>query len=157
MNITLPGHEIAADDLSRMTTMFNESHHIQYGHSMDDPIELVTLRLRAVGLLPRPHLPKIASGTGSVEVARKGERPVYRPGSNQNEYQVNYAVYDRLKLRRANQIAASVHHRGADVNHDPPYRRYNDGWGVWRISADHWGIVLIRTGERYADGRSYYG
>ena len=105
VNITLPEHVITADDLSRMTTMFNESHRIQYGHSMDDPIELVTLRMRAVGLLPRPRLPKIASGTGSVEVARKGERPVYRPGPNQNEHQVNYAVYDRLKLRRADQIA----------------------------------------------------
>ena len=105
VNITLPEYDITADDLSRMTTMFNESHRIQYGHSMDDPIELVTLRMRAVGLLSRPRLPKIASGTGSVEGARKGERAVYRPVPAQNEHQVNYAVYDRLKLRQADQIA----------------------------------------------------
>jgi N-methylhydantoinase A len=65
----------------------------------------VTLRLRAVGLLPRPRLPKIASGTGRVEAARKGERPVYRPGLTQREYQAGYAVYDRLRLHRADRIA----------------------------------------------------
>jgi N-methylhydantoinase A len=46
----------------------------------------------------------MASGTGSVETARKGERPVYRPGSDQDRYQVGYAVYDRLKLRRSDQL-----------------------------------------------------
>ena len=105
VNVTLPSHEITADDLSRLTTTFNESHRMQYGHSMDDPIELVTLRVRAVGLLPRPRLPKIASGTENVEAARKGERPVYRPGLTQREHQVGYAVYDRLKLHRADRIA----------------------------------------------------
>ncbi len=105
VNVTLPSHEITADDLSRLTTTFNESHRMQYGHSMDDPIELVTLRVRAVGLLPRPHLPKIASGTENVEAARKGERPVYRPSLTQREHQVGYAVYDRLKLHRADRIA----------------------------------------------------
>ena len=105
VNVAMPGHEITASDLSRITAAFNAAHRIQYGHSMDDPIEIVTLRLRAVGLLPRPHLPKIASGTGRVEAARKGERPVYQPDLNQRAQQVGYMVYERLKLRGTDHIS----------------------------------------------------
>ena len=45
---------------------FGAIHHQQYGHSMDDPVEIVTLRMRTVGLLPRPDVPTIAAGDGDA-------------------------------------------------------------------------------------------
>ena len=101
VNISIPGHEITSSDLTQIITAFNESHRIQYGHRTDDPIEIVTLRLRAIGLLPRPQLPKIAAGTGRVDTAQKGNRPVYQPDLDQV---LDYVVYDRRQLYGADRI-----------------------------------------------------
>ena len=68
---------------------------------MDDPVEIVTLRLRAMGLLPRPSLPKVDAGTGDIEQAQKGSRAVHQPTLGQTR---DYVVYDRLVLRRADRI-----------------------------------------------------
>ena len=92
VNLPIQGQDLAASDIAKITHGFNEAHQMQYGHRMDDSVELVTLRLRAVGLLPRPQLPKIATGTGNVDKARKGSRSVYQPAIDK---QLEYSVYDR--------------------------------------------------------------
>ena len=104
VNVAMPGHEMTTSDVEQITVAFNDAHRVQYGHSMDDPIEIVTLRLRAIGLLPHPQLPKISAGTGDVDGARKGERVVHQSDFNQHDQQVNYVVYDRLQLRAADHI-----------------------------------------------------
>lgn len=38
---------------------FNSLHLQRYGHSMDDPIEITTFRLKAVGLLEKPEIPTV--------------------------------------------------------------------------------------------------
>ncbi|MGI9658842.1 MAG: hydantoinase/oxoprolinase family protein [Gaiellaceae bacterium] len=91
VTVPLPGSSLASSDLGRIVQSFNEAHHRQYGHSMDDPVEIVTLRLRAVGLLPRPDVPRLQLA-GSAEAALKGARPVYR--TDQQSW-ADYAVYDR--------------------------------------------------------------
>src|SRR5262249_62247505 len=68
---------------------------VQYGHRMDDPVEIVTMRVNAVGLLPRPVLPLLAVGTGNSQQARKGARPVYH--LERGEYE-EYMVYDRQRF-----------------------------------------------------------
>ena len=62
---------------------------------MDDPVEIVTLRLRAVGLLPRPDVPRLELAGASVDGARKGARPVFR--ADERAW-ADYAVYDRALL-----------------------------------------------------------
>jgi len=54
------------------------------------------LRLRTVGLLARPEIPKIAAGDGNAEGARVGSRSVYRAESGGH---TDYAVYVRRRLR----------------------------------------------------------
>ena len=98
VNISIPGHTLTPSDLAQIIKAFNEAHRIQYGHRTDDPIEIVTLRLRA--LLPRPQLPKIAAGTGRIDTAQKGNRPVYQSNLGQA---LDYAVHDRRQLRGADQ------------------------------------------------------
>lgn len=39
---------------------FDRLHLRQYGHTMDDPIEITTLRLHAVGIVDKPDLPRMA-------------------------------------------------------------------------------------------------
>lgn len=56
--------ELPADLVDPRTVIaeqFNELHERQYGHVMDDPIEVTTLRLVAVGVVDKPALPKIAA------------------------------------------------------------------------------------------------
>jgi N-methylhydantoinase A len=96
VDVAIPGHILTANDLTRIISDFNEAHQTQYGHRMDDPVELVTVRLRAVGLLPRPFLPTVAAGTGNATKARKGSRLVYQALSDRY---VDYAVYDRSRLQ----------------------------------------------------------
>ena len=96
VNIPLPDVTLSTDDIPLITERFHAAHLQQYGHSMmQDPIEIVTLRLRAVGLLPRPDLARADSGSGDLAAASRGSRMVYdRTSSSEIEYQ----VYDRMKL-----------------------------------------------------------
>ena len=101
VNLPIHGQNLAASDMARIIDHFNQAHQIQYGHRMDDPVEIVTLRLRASGLLTRPQLPKVAGGMGHTSKARKGSRPVYQPGLDKP---VDYAVYDRDRLLGADRV-----------------------------------------------------
>ncbi|MBK8020656.1 MAG: hydantoinase/oxoprolinase family protein [Chloroflexi bacterium] len=95
VNVPMPGIQLTPEHVPVIVEAFNALHQQKYGHSMhDDPIEIVTLRLRAVGLLPRPSLPKWDIAGGQVAAARKGERAVYLRGAGWQTYQ----VYDRFKL-----------------------------------------------------------
>ena len=119
VNIPMPGHQLSEADVATITTNFNAAHQQQYGHSMADPVEIVTLRLRAVGLLPRPDLAKIEGGTDQADQARKGTRAVFQPDLAES---VAYIVYDRERLLAGNRIegpaiieepsATTVIHRG---------------------------------------------
>ena len=98
----MPGLEITTEQIPAIVDAFNKVHQQQYGHSMmEDPIEIVTLRLRAVGLLPNPDLQKLERSSGSVDGARKGTRDVY---VRENRGRVTYTVYDRMKLNAGDQI-----------------------------------------------------
>ena len=101
LNLPLRGLQLAADDIMKIASDFNEAHEAQYGHRMDDPAEIVTLRLRAVGLLPRPELPRIARGNGNALKAMKGSRSVYQPGTGER---VGYAIYDRGSMLCSDRI-----------------------------------------------------
>jgi N-methylhydantoinase A len=102
VNVPMPSMTLTPDHVTGINAAFNNLHQQKYGHSMhEDPIEIVTLRLRAVGLLPRPSLPKWDAAAGQIEAARKGERNVYLRGSGWRAYQ----VYDRMKLGAGDRIA----------------------------------------------------
>ena len=59
--VTLPLTDapLTPDDVPGLVEKFNQVHRQQYGHAMDDPMEIVTLRLKATGLLPRPDIPEL--------------------------------------------------------------------------------------------------
>ena len=89
-----------ADDVAGILEQFGAIHHQQYGHSMDDPVEIVTLRMRTVGLLPRPDVPTIAAGDGDASGARSAAGRSTGPTRGH----VDYAVYDRPKLRASDSL-----------------------------------------------------
>src|SRR5262249_39643591 len=62
VNVTLKESSFTPHDVTRIAEDFHAAHLVQYGHRMDDPVEIVTMRVNAVGLLPRPVLPLLAVG-----------------------------------------------------------------------------------------------
>jgi N-methylhydantoinase A len=67
-----PDEDIAAT----VGAVFAELHERQYGHVMDDPVEVTTLRLRAFGSVDKPTQPTIDRRTSGTP-ERVGTRTVY--------------------------------------------------------------------------------
>lgn len=82
---------------------FAELHQRQYGHTMSEPIEITTLRLRGTGLIDKPSLPTMAART-SGGPQRLGDRTVYLP----DRTQAVYGLYAREQLRAGDRIVGPV-------------------------------------------------
>jgi N-methylhydantoinase A len=101
VNLRMPDHKLKAGEVQSVIENFSAAHRVQYGHSMDDPVEIVTLRLRGLGLLPKPKIPQIGKGSGQPDKARKGHRPVYLRERNKR---MDYPVYDRSLLFSSDRV-----------------------------------------------------
>jgi N-methylhydantoinase A len=101
VTVAVPDDVDAAAVAAAIGSAFTELHERQYGHGMDDPVEVTTMRVRATGLVDKPTLPTVPARTGSA-LHPNGFRPVYlSPG----EPQVPYALYVREDLLAGDRIA----------------------------------------------------
>ncbi|MEX1295140.1 MAG: hydantoinase/oxoprolinase family protein [Candidatus Limnocylindrales bacterium] len=91
--IPLPAGVIDEALAAELREAFGVAHETQYGHRTEDPVEIVTIRVRGSGLVPRPQLPRMAPGD-ATPVART-RRGVWRGG---DLGRVDYAVYERDAL-----------------------------------------------------------
>jgi N-methylhydantoinase A len=82
VSIALPPGRMDAEAVSALTEAFGVAHLTLYGHRVNDPIELVTLRVRGIGRVPRPELPRIAgpAGGGAAHDGIVGTRRVNGAG-----------------------------------------------------------------------------
>jgi N-methylhydantoinase A len=70
------GYELTVPLTSEFAQSFHVSHMKTYGHSTpDSPIEIVNIRLRAIGSVPRPPFPRAPLGSEDAEEAFVGQRP----------------------------------------------------------------------------------
>ena len=92
VNVPVAAQDWDKKGMVKIVDDFNESHERHYGHRMEDPAEVVTLRVRAIGRLPKPQIPRIDTGNGTAEKARKGKRSVYLFDLGKA---VKYPVYDQ--------------------------------------------------------------
>ena len=107
---------------------FTELHERQYGHTMDDPIEITTLRLRATGLIDKPELPLLTPRAEGSPVP-DGERAVYQPGQPDGAADARYARYARESLLAGDQIdgpAVISEHTATTVIHAGDRLRVGD-------------------------------
>jgi N-methylhydantoinase A len=78
LTVTVPAGALTAHDLERIQEQFHEAHARAYGYAArEDPVELVNVRLTAIGVSPKPRLKTLAKGTGDFQAAVKGHRPVW--------------------------------------------------------------------------------
>jgi N-methylhydantoinase A len=83
---------------------FDESHQIRFSHSApEEPAELVSLRLSAIGRIDKPPLPRIEQGEPlPPPAAFRGQRAVTLDG---DDHPVSCAVYARESLLAGNVVA----------------------------------------------------
>ena len=101
--------------LEQIEKDFNELHERQYGHVLDDPIEVTTLRVQAVGLVDKPQLPKLAKRAPGEDLDIK-HRTVFRNGGVQEDYK----LVAREDLRAGDQLegpAVVTEHTATTVMH----------------------------------------
>lgn len=93
--ITLPcPYPLAAGGLAQLRRLFDETHKIQFGHTApDEPVEIVSWRLRGVGIVPPVTLPKYEKQGTLLSAALRGTRPALFDGKS-----VQCPVYQRELL-----------------------------------------------------------
>jgi len=100
--VPVPPGPLSSADLARLREQFDAMHERAYGYAAaEDPVELVNVRLAAVGVTPKPRRAALPEGGPSAAPALKGRRDIwfaeaegFRPTG----------VFDRGKLLRGNVI-----------------------------------------------------
>ncbi|SDN13107.1 N-methylhydantoinase A [Haloarchaeobius iranensis] len=93
LTVPVPGGEVDEDTLETVVERFHDRHRQRYGHAYEDePVELVTVRLRARGVVDTPDLhPEPVEGT--VDDAVRETRDVVYDGRTHET-----RIYDRRLL-----------------------------------------------------------
>ncbi|MEN3011175.1 MAG: hydantoinase/oxoprolinase family protein [Candidatus Bipolaricaulaceae bacterium] len=77
LTLPLPRFPLAREDLAALAQAFHAAHRARYGFAVpEEPVELVALRLTALGRTPKPEFP-VLSRQGRPEEARMEVRPVH--------------------------------------------------------------------------------
>jgi N-methylhydantoinase A len=101
--VTVPPGPLSAADVGRLREQFHAMHERAYGYAApEDTVELVNVRLAAVGVTPKPRRAPLPVGGPAATTARKGQREIWfaEAGGFQSTL-----VFDRGKLLRGNVLA----------------------------------------------------
>jgi N-methylhydantoinase A len=99
LQIPVTEAEIAQADAQAIGDRYTAIHDRRFGHAApDEPLELVNLRLTAIGTRPKVTLPPVAAGSAS---ARIGTRAIYLEDA---EEPVECTVYKRELLTRGTEL-----------------------------------------------------
>ncbi len=123
---------VPADDLDAAVGGFHAAHDRAYGFSAEqEPVEVVNLRLTAVGRIAKPQLARLEPGKPPAERAR---RPVYFAESGDF---LDCPVYDRYALGAGAELAgpAIVEEFDSTIVVHPGYRARIDDYGNLFIHA----------------------
>jgi N-methylhydantoinase A len=92
---------IAPKDLiaSNLKTLFDEAHRLKFGYQLGDPVEIVNVRLAALGRTQKPNLEQIRAGSPSSQHALLRKRKVYFHGGFSDA-----AIYNRSKFQSGNTV-----------------------------------------------------
>lgn len=103
VTVPLPALDAGPASISQLKTDFDAVHHQRYSHNApDEPAQIVSLRVSAIGRLPKPDLAKIAEGTGTPppEACTGNRDVIFDPVDGA----VPTRVYTRAQLLARNRI-----------------------------------------------------
>jgi N-methylhydantoinase A len=102
LTVAVPAGPLTPQDLARVQEQFHEAHARAYGYAArEDLVELVNVRLTAIGASPKPRLKALPQGHGHFNEAVKGERPVW---FNETSGFTACPIVDRYRLRRGDVV-----------------------------------------------------
>jgi N-methylhydantoinase A len=100
--VPFPDEPVGPALLKALTAGFERAHEQMYGYiAMEEPIQIVTFRLEAVGAVRHAELPVHARATTAVTAAKVGEREVWLAEARGF---VACSVYDRERLGPGHRI-----------------------------------------------------
>ncbi|MBN2489906.1 MAG: hydantoinase/oxoprolinase family protein [Planctomycetes bacterium] len=105
VSFPVPREAIAQADLGPIAATFHAEHNRMYGYSLEEqhtPIELINVRVRAIGLTDKPAYAEDTWAGPDPAAARKGERPVFVPEDRALQ---TVPVYDGHRTRFGHRIA----------------------------------------------------
>lgn len=112
--VTVPYPTQTADVVASIAADFAQLHRRLYGHTMDDPVEVTTLRVNAVGIEDKPTWPRVSKRAAGVPV------PVLDRQVHLAEGRTSYPVYHREDLLAGDRIegpAIIAEHTATTVLH----------------------------------------
>jgi N-methylhydantoinase A len=131
--IAVPGGALSTADVARLRAEFDAAHERAYGYAApEDAVELVNVRLAAIGVTPRPRRAPLPSGGREPVAALKGTREVWFADGWRKT-----AVFDRTKLLGGNVVAGP-----AIVEEPDASTLVHPGWAA---TVDEHGNLLLRA------------
>ena len=96
LGVSVGGPRLDDESLSAMLDQFHAAHDRAYGYrAPSEPVEVVTLRLTAIGRIAKPRSRRLDRFSGDVSAALKATRPVFFRESSRF---VDCPIYDRYQL-----------------------------------------------------------
>jgi N-methylhydantoinase A len=97
LSVSVPAAALTPHDLAQIQEQFHQAHTRAYGYAArEDAVELVNVRLTAVGISPKPQLKPLGRGDGDIRAAIKGHRPVW---FSEDSESLACPIIDRYRLR----------------------------------------------------------
>jgi N-methylhydantoinase A len=138
LSVTVPAGPLSAADVERLREQFHAMHERAYGYAApDDPVELVNVRLAAVGVTPKPRRAPLPEGGPAATPALKGRRDIWFAEVGGF---CPTLVLDRGKLLRGNVIdgpAIIEEHDASTLVHPG-----------WTATVDEHGNLVLRPSPR---------
>ena len=128
VTVDLPGRVVNPSTLKATLQQFHLEHSRIYGFALEQPVEIVTLRVTARGRLEETRTSPISRQLDSDPRALLGQRPVY---FDDREGFVPCDVYDRARLTPGSSISgpAILESMDSTVVIDPGWRGRIDNYG----------------------------
>ncbi len=104
VSVALPLAIVESRDAGAIARAFHAEHQRLYGYALEGeatPVEVINLRLQAIGATDRPAYRREASAGSDASAARKGRRSVYVP---ERDAFAEVPVYDGHLMRCGNRI-----------------------------------------------------
>ena len=96
---------VAKRDTAAIASAFHAEHMRLYGYSLEaegSPVEIINVRLQAIGATDRPAYRKDAAGSADASAARKASRRVYVP---ERDAFAEVPIYDGHRMHCGNRVA----------------------------------------------------
>jgi len=104
VSFDVPWQAVEARDLASIAAAFHAEHNRLFGYSLEDegaPVEIINLRLQAIGITDKPEHAVEAFAGADAGVALKGERAVYIP---EDDGFRSVPIYDGHKMRFGHRV-----------------------------------------------------